>query len=319
MRLSKTVGDLVYKYYYAGDKLMRMTVSDGTVMDFIYGSAGEPYAVKYNGTVYYYILNLQGDVVRIVNSAGTSFGVYKYDAWGNVLYQTASNLIRYNPLRYRGYVYDEETKFYYLSSRYYDPEIGRFINADGYISTGQGMLGNNMFAYCNNNSVNYCDPTGTLRVSRPEKDGLIIVDVTVRLNKGMREHEQQLGDYQAEHDFISTGLFFAEKVVDFGEWDLKSENGWGLDPNILYTYNNQALRYDDIGNIHYGYVGSVAFNAAILLVMAGAKQIDTDGTIKWERWNSNFDDPRDQWAVWYGIVLWNEENNLGIKNRFYAA
>ena len=63
----------------------------------------------------------------------------------------------------RSYVYDDETGLYYLQSRYYDPEIGRFINADVFTSTGQGLLGNNMFAYCNNNPVNYVDPSGHCR------------------------------------------------------------------------------------------------------------------------------------------------------------
>lgn len=65
-----------------------------------------------------------------------------------------------NPLRYRGYVYDRETTLYYLQSRYYDPELGRFINADSCASTGQGMLGNNMFAYCGNNPTSFKDPSG---------------------------------------------------------------------------------------------------------------------------------------------------------------
>ena len=66
------------------------------------------------------------------------------------------------PLRYRGYVYDQETGLYYLQFRYYNPELGRFINTDAYTATGQGFIGNNMFAYCLNNPVNYVDPTGTL-------------------------------------------------------------------------------------------------------------------------------------------------------------
>ncbi len=72
----------------------------------------------------------------------------------------ASTLGIYNPLRYRGYVYDVDTGLYYLQSRYYNPEMGRFINADSYASTGQGILSNNMFAYCNNNPVNMTDTTG---------------------------------------------------------------------------------------------------------------------------------------------------------------
>ena len=65
-----------------------------------------------------------------------------------------------NPLRYRGYYYDRETEFYYLNSRYYDPKTGRFINADSYVSTGQGIMGYNMFAYCGNNPVNRSDTEG---------------------------------------------------------------------------------------------------------------------------------------------------------------
>ena len=65
-----------------------------------------------------------------------------------------------NPIRYRGYYYDVETGFYYLQSRYYDPYAGRFLSTDSYISTGQGVLGHNMFAYCGNNPVMGYDPFG---------------------------------------------------------------------------------------------------------------------------------------------------------------
>ena len=65
-----------------------------------------------------------------------------------------------NPLTYRGYVYDTESSLYYLQSRYYNANVGRFINADSIISTG-GLLGNNAFSYCNNTPVNGCDPCGT--------------------------------------------------------------------------------------------------------------------------------------------------------------
>lgn len=79
----------------------------------------------------------------------------------NVLLSTTGGMAltfgAYNPLRYRGYVYDTETGFYYLQSRYYDPELSRFINADAFVSTGQGLLGNNMFAYCNNDPGNHFD------------------------------------------------------------------------------------------------------------------------------------------------------------------
>ena len=95
---------------------------------------------------------------------GAAVVIYTYDAWGKLLEtggSMATTLGALNPLRYRGYVYDTETGLYYLQSRYYDPEVGRFVNADIYVSTGQGMIGNNMFAYCANNPTNGCDPCGT--------------------------------------------------------------------------------------------------------------------------------------------------------------
>jgi RHS repeat-associated protein len=118
------------------------------------------------GITYYYVTNIQGDVIAILDSNRVVKATYNYDAWGNsfttndTINSTIGNL---NPLRYRGYVYDTESGLYYLQSRYYDPEIGRFLNADILISTGQGLLGNNMFAYCTNNPVNFWDPAGTCK------------------------------------------------------------------------------------------------------------------------------------------------------------
>ena len=151
LRTSKTVNGTTYRYYYAGGKLMRMTWGTNTI-DFFYDASGLPYALKYNGTVYYYITNLQGDVMKLVDASGNVVASYEYDPYGKVLYTTGP-MADANPLRYRGYVYDQETGFYYLQSRYYDPTIGRFLNADGYASTGQGIIGHNTYTYCLNNPI----------------------------------------------------------------------------------------------------------------------------------------------------------------------
>ena len=116
-----------------------------------------------DSSYYFYVTNLQGDVIALTDPNGTEVVRYAYDAWGNVIAidgSMAVTLGALNPLRYRGYVYDPETGLYYLQSRYYNPWIGRFINADGFVSTGQGIVGNNMFAYCNNNSVVMKDSDG---------------------------------------------------------------------------------------------------------------------------------------------------------------
>ena len=84
---------------------------------------------------------------------------YSYDAWGNPI-DWSGPMAEINLIRYRGYYYDTETGFYYLQSRYYDPQTGRFINADGLITTGQGLMSYNMFAYCLDNPVNKYDYNG---------------------------------------------------------------------------------------------------------------------------------------------------------------
>ena len=154
-----------HSYIYAGGKLLRETISDGTTtktLDFTYDNVGMPYSLIYNNgttTTYYYITNLQGDVMYLVDASGNEVAAYDYDPYGKIISATGA-MAEINPLRYRGYYYDSETGFYYLQSRYYDPEICRFINADSYASTGQGFIGFNMFAYCNNNPVNFIDPFG---------------------------------------------------------------------------------------------------------------------------------------------------------------
>ena len=162
---------VTHEYLTLNGKVARETIRTNNtltaVLDFVYDESGKPFALKYstNGTsfqTYYYVLNLQGDVVKLIHYIPgfeyESVATYEYDAWGNV--SSSGRLAEINPLRYRGYYYDNETGFYYLQSRYYDPANRRFISADSYQSTGQGFVGTNMFAYCNNNTPIYSDPTG---------------------------------------------------------------------------------------------------------------------------------------------------------------
>ena len=113
---------------------------------------------------YYFVCNWRGDVVQIYNTSGELVATYDYDAWGRVVEnstdQDTQNIAEANPIRYRGYYYDTETRLYYLKSRYYDPATKRFLNADGLVSTGIEDVCKNMFAYCLNNPVNISDPYG---------------------------------------------------------------------------------------------------------------------------------------------------------------
>ena len=141
---------------------------------FYYNPSGSAMSFKYHDTRYYYIKNAQDDVTAIVDPNGNIVAKYEYDSWGKVLAVTdadgnaktsSSHIGNINPLRYRSYFFDTESEFYYLNSRYYDTYTRRFINCDGYVSTGTGFIGYNMFAYCENNPVNYSDAQG----STPER------------------------------------------------------------------------------------------------------------------------------------------------------
>ncbi len=164
LRTQRTNGILTYTYAYSEGQLKAMTVESAAIgkytFVFRYGPDGRPYSVRFEGTEYFYVLNAQGDVVAIRDKNGALAASYTYDAWGNGLTSSAGALAQFNPLRYRGYVYDRESGLYYLKTRYYNPEIGRFISPDNYPTTGQGLSGNNMFVYCGNNPVSRADDEG---------------------------------------------------------------------------------------------------------------------------------------------------------------
>ena len=134
----------------------------GYALIFTYGINGHPMSVNFNGVDYYYMTNALGDVIGILDGNGNEVVTYIYDAWGNCIFGNNSEefeLSYLNPLRYRGYVYDQETKLYYLQSRYYNPDICRFISADNLIAP-VAAVGCNQFIYCCNNPVSYSDSTG---------------------------------------------------------------------------------------------------------------------------------------------------------------
>ena len=164
-RISKTVNGTTYNYAYLGDALTDLSWGSNR-MHFTYDSLG-PASVTYNGTTYLYVKNAQGDVVQIVDGNGNTVVTYIYDAWGNMLYHYGSHVDdigKYNPFRYRGYVYDTETGLYYLNSRYYNPTWGRFVNADTaavvVASPDKANWDKNLFAYCDNNPISRKDDGG---------------------------------------------------------------------------------------------------------------------------------------------------------------
>ena len=170
--------NISYRYLYDGGNLIRIEKGSGTSLqyiDFLYDGVmlcgfrfGDLYTSYHR--IYYYLYGHGGNVEGILDAGGNLLVRYTYDAWGNFTESVKTSnsgalaALALNPFRYRGYVYDFETGFYYLQSRYYDPETGRFILADSYVSTGQGFVGNNMFAYCLNDPIDYSDNFGSRAV-----------------------------------------------------------------------------------------------------------------------------------------------------------
>ena len=167
LRTSKTVNGVTTEYYWLNGMLQGQKTGSEHII-FLYDENGTAYGflVYENGVAsgeYYYIFNAQGDVIGILDSQGTQVVEYTYNPWGEILSTTGSmadTIGQKNPLRYRGYYYDSETGFYYLQSRYYDPVVQRFINADGQINLQEDVTGYNLFQYCGNNPVNRIDTTG---------------------------------------------------------------------------------------------------------------------------------------------------------------
>ncbi len=176
----RSVGKYTDSYRLDGSKVVELKRSyNGSVRTdryvFYYDESGTPYAFDayVNGADvkrYHYITSLQGDVLQLSDESNRIIACYSYDGWGKLFAVTDENgdeisdqshIAYANPIRYRGYFYDNETKLYYCGSRYYDPQIRRFINADGYVSTGGGFISYNMFTYCNNNPVMYNDSFGS--------------------------------------------------------------------------------------------------------------------------------------------------------------
>ena len=196
LRTSKTVNGVTHSYVWQGSKLAA-DITDAYALYFHYDSSGEVigFTRTANGadTEYFYVKNLQGDILKVITATGTEAATYTYDAWGKLLTSTG-DLADINPLRYRGYFYDTETSLYYLKSRYYNPEVGRFINPDVFATTDvDGVLSANMFAYCENNPVINEDPTGAIALTTLILIGSAVFGVATALYTGYEMRQAGYG------------------------------------------------------------------------------------------------------------------------------
>ena len=143
-------------------------------------------AMIIGGTRYNYVRNAQNDIVELIDSTGKRVVYYKYDSWGravNISGTMAATVGQKNPFRYRGYYFDAESGMYYLQSRYYDPEIRRFISADNIIVTGTSVeyQNVNLYEYCSDNPINFQDPSGHFILSALAGAGAYFFEAIVSL------------------------------------------------------------------------------------------------------------------------------------------
>jgi len=187
LRHKKTVSEngvitKTYDYVWADGKLISQKYTEGNTIyaaKFVYGLTGDVQGFIYNNKTYLYVKNLMGDIVAVIDEDGCGIAEIAYDIWGapsfiigpdgnNAIFEVVKKI---SPFTYRGYCYDIDTQLYYLQSRYYDPLIGRFINTDDTqiaASTLGDPLGANLFAYCENNPVNFVDYTGKMIYLPPD-------------------------------------------------------------------------------------------------------------------------------------------------------
>lgn len=169
-RIRKTVNGVTTDFYLDGSAILMQTSSDGSRIDFFYDDKGNVFAMKYQNEMYFYRKNLFGDILGILDSHGTELVKYEYNSWGKLLNLTdysPNGLGRRNPFRFKGYYYDEELGMYYLNSRYYDPETGRFVNADrvSILAIQKDLCDRNLYVYCDNNPIVREDEKGALWAS----------------------------------------------------------------------------------------------------------------------------------------------------------
>ncbi len=228
-----------YDYVYSDDKLILLTHTANGVANtarFIYDSFGEPRGfILNNSASYLYLKNGQGDITAIVDENGEILVRYTYNAWGAVEFivpfgidpSVTTVLATVSPFTYRGYFYDFDLGLYYLQSRYYDPEICRFINADStdYLGATGTLLSYNLFAYCENDPVDWIDPSGCYK------------DYAFTILPRMNDADIVYKISKVIEDSGKMGLEATTKYIPFsGEKYYKYNVA-----NVSYKYSNKAI------------------------------------------------------------------------------
>ena len=267
IRTQKIANGAVHTYHLSGSQIISEEWGNHLLV-YLYDSNGSPMGMQYRRSsmaedvfyTFWFEKNLQGDIVAVYNSAGTKVVSYAYDAWGNCIATNhnisgTNSYANLNPFRYRGYYYDSELGFYYLNSRYYDPSVGRFINADVYVSTGQGLLGYNMFAYCGNNPITRLDSTGN-KYSKTELHNFVLENIC-KHNSDLRCKDTYM-KYKTKYLFHSYGYCDLYNTKTGEVWECKRFGGgvtctkFAASLQLANYVNNGILQCDTGLNLQIG-------------------------------------------------------------------
>ena len=248
IRTGKTVNGVEHIYHLSGTQILSEEWTENGVQHLIvysYDASGYPISMTYRKSadaaataeVYFLATNLQGDVTYIYDIDGNRVVTYNYDAWGNILSITgtkATTIGRYNPFRYRSYYYDNETGFYYLNSRYYDPSSGRFLDADVYIDGNGDIIGFNLFAYCGNNPVMGYDPSGRGKFIDAIKTFVARIDRWLGEQfKPLYDYMDYLGDLIAKVPETAWNSLEYEVGLGFGWGSSYEVDGFGVEAHYV--------------------------------------------------------------------------------------
>ncbi len=280
VRTEKVVNNVKTEYCLENNKIIFEKTGD-IIIYYLY-SDEEIIGFVYNNNKYYYIKNLQKDIIGILNSSNDLLVSYEYDAYGNILSikdsnnqnivdQTHIGII--NPFRYRGYYYDKETNLYYLNSRYYNPEWGRFLNADFAFGENKDIFSYNLFAYVSNSPITYIDVDGYGRT------------VVIVYNGGKKLTLQaEYSEYFVTGD-LDVEMYYVVYVDDFVEvWnDLKGREDidriylylHGIEGALTFYGKEEILYSSEMNDLEYIQVNDLV----ALFSCYGGKGTDTEVSV----------------------------------------
>ena len=250
----------------------------------MYDNNGDPLGFIYNGTEYYYIKNAQNDVTAIASADGTIIANYYYDPWGKLTEITGdTEIAELNPIRYRSYYYDSETEWYYLNTRYYSPELCRFISSDNLVITvGGNVMGYNLFVSCFNNPINLTDSSGNwpkwVKNAANWVYNTIVKPVTKVVNKVLSKFNAATS-IGASFSVTSAGVSYNYQIgiaLDTrGNVAVQRSHSWGASTSsgasaTVYRTRTNAPTIHDLEGTAYQIGGSAGFPVNGFPASAGA-------------------------------------------------